>query len=126
MSTILVSDCQLLELPCDVICGACVCIPVGVDTIGIGDHVGPLLLMFIFIIVSMPTITSTSWMMLVANLTFWIISNLLTLLLWTTAATTAAAISTRWSWGGAPASAAPPVVAAPAASAVAVPAPPVG
>ena len=93
MSTILVSDRQLVEISCDIICSTGICIPVRVDAVGVGDDVCLLLLVLIFLI-AIPTRTGAPMVMLEADLALGLVPvqwSLLLLLLGTTTSPAAVA-----------------------------------
>ena len=93
MPTVLVSDCQLVEFPCNMISGTGVRIPICVDVVGVGDDI--CLFFFILIVfIAIPTLAGAPAMMLEADLALEIIPVLwsfLLLLLGTTTSPVAAA-----------------------------------
>ena len=80
LSTVLVLDRQLVQLPCDVMCSTSICVPVCVDVVGESDSMSLLLFELIFL-VPVPTLTGTPAVVLEADLALRIIVRWLTLLL---------------------------------------------
>ena len=120
MSTIFVSDRQLVKLTCDMICRTGIRIPVCVNAVGVGDGIGHLLIVLIFLI-EIPTLTGTSAVMLEADLALGIITVLRTLLL-LLLGTTTSPVAAAWRGGCVPSLTAASV-AAPATSAMRLAAP---
>lgn len=105
MSTVLVSDRQLVELPRDVICGSGICIPICVDAVGVSDSMCLLLLVLIFFI-AIPAFTSAATMMLGADLALGIIPVRWALLLLLKTTTSHPPVAATWGRGRPPPTAA--------------------